>query len=159
MADNNELITRAMQHNKSPISLREGAIYVDGIKICDGVKAEFKVTPDVWTGRQLGEKTQSSRWLGYTVTGTITRRRSTNWLNDIVQKYKDSAVTPEITIQGIANDEGSDFYANYQKHLIVTLIGCVLTGDLTLMSLDSGGNILDDVINFNAYDYSSKLAS
>lgn len=159
MADNIESVRRAMQQNKAPISLREGSIYIDGIKICDNVKAEFKITPDVWTGRQVGEKTQSSRWLGYTVSGSITRRRSTNWLNDVLEKYKKSSVTPELTIQGIMSDEGSDFYATYGKHLVVTLLGCVLTGDLTLLSLDSGGNVMEDVINFNAYDYTSKLAS
>lgn len=160
MADNNELVTRAMQHNKAPMSLREGSIYIDGMKICDGVKAEFKLTPDVWTGRQLGEKTQSSRWLGFSITGSITRRRSTNWLAEVAQKYKDSKVTPELTIQGIMSDEGSDFYATTGgKNLVVTLMGCVLTGDLTILALDSGGNIVDDVVNFNAYDYTSKLAS
>lgn len=66
-----------MKYNKNPISLREGKVFLDGFAILDSIKCEIKFTPDVWTGRQLGEKSPSSRWLGYTVTGTITRQRST----------------------------------------------------------------------------------
>lgn len=154
-----EAVTRAMAHNKAPVSLREGSIFVDGYKICDGIKCEFKITPDVWTGRQLGEKTTSSRWLGYSITGSITRRRSTNWLSTVLKKYKDSSVTPELTIQGISSDKGSDFYATVgKKNYTVTLTGVVLTGDLTLLSLDSDGNVAEDVINFNAYGYTDSLS-
>ncbi len=64
-----------MQYNKNPISMREGKMFIDGIEVLDSIKCEIKFTPDVWTGRQLGERTPSSRWLGCEITGTITRRR------------------------------------------------------------------------------------
>lgn len=66
-----------MEYNKNPISLREDKIFIDGIECLDSIKCEIKFTPDVWTGRQLGEITQSSRWLGAAISSTITRRRST----------------------------------------------------------------------------------
>lgn len=140
-----------MEYNKNPISLREGKIFIDGIEVADGVNATFKFTPDVWTGRQIGEKSPSSRWLGFSITGTITRRRSNNWLKEKIKEYKASGATPEMKIQGINNDENSDYYAAHGTDT-VTLVGCVLTGDLQLTVLDSEGQVLDDSINFNAKD-------
>uniref|UniRef100_A0AAU8AYB1 Tail tube protein n=1 Tax=Dulem virus 37 TaxID=3145755 RepID=A0AAU8AYB1_9CAUD len=140
-----------MEYNKNPISLREGKIFIDGVECADSIKCEIKFTPDVWTGRQLGEITQSSRWLGATITGTITRRRSTPWLRDAIKKYMNDKGTPEFTIQGIMDDENSDYYADNGSET-VTCVGCVLTGDLNLINLDSGGEVVDDAISFNARD-------
>ena len=140
-----------MEYNKNPISLREGKIFIDGVECLDSVKCEIKITPDVWTGRQLGERTPSSRWLGAAITGSITRRRSTPWLREAIKKYMNTKATPEFTIQGIMNDEHSDYYAENGSE-IVTCVGCVLTGDLNLINLDSDGQVVDDVIAFNAKD-------
>ena len=139
------------EHNKSPISMREGKVFIDGLEVMDSVKCEIKFTPDTWTGKQLGEKTPSTRWMGYTITGSITRRRSTPWLRDVIKKYIATGRTPEFKIQGLMNDEGSDYYAAHGSDT-VTAVGCVLTGDLNLSNLDSGGEIVDDVIAFNAKD-------
>lgn len=140
-----------MNYNKNPISLREGKIFIDGVEVCDQVKCEIKFTPDVWTGKQLGEITPSSRWLGATITGSITRRRSTPWLKETIQSYLNSKGTPEFTIQGVMDDANSDYYADNGSNT-VTCVGCVLTGDLNLINLDSGGDVVDDVIAFNAKD-------
>lgn len=140
-----------LQYNKSPMSLREGKIFIDGVEVCDSVKCEIKATPDVWTGRQLGETVPSSRWLGMAISGSITRRRSNSWLKDAIQKHLRDKSTPEFTIQGIMDDENSDYY-NECGALTVTCVGCVLTGDLNLINLDSGGDIAEDVIAFNAKD-------
>ena len=140
-----------MQYNKNPISLREGKVFIDGVECLDHVKAEIKFTPDVWSGRQLGERTPSSRWLGCTITGTITRRRSTPWLREAIKKYQKTKGTPEFTIQGIMNDENSDYYAANGTET-VTCVGCVLTGDLNLINLDSEGQVVEDAISFNAKD-------
>lgn len=141
----------AMEYNKSPISLREGKVFIDGVECLDSVKCEIKFTPDVWSGRQLGERTPSSRWLGANITGTITRRRSTPWLKDAIKKYMNTKATPEFTIQGIMNDTNSDYYAAHGSDT-VTCVGCVLTGDLNLINLDSNGEIVDDNIAFRAKD-------
>lgn len=140
-----------MQYNKNPISLREGKAFIDGVEVMDNIKIQIKFTPDVWTGRQLGERTPSSRWLGATITGTMTRRRSTPWLKEAIKKYMDSKETPEFTIQGIMNDENSDYYADNGAET-VTCLGCVLTGDLNLIDLDSSGNVVEDSIAFNIKD-------
>lgn len=141
----------AMEYNKNPISLREGRVMLDGLVVADSVKCEIKFTPDVWTGKQLGERTPSSRWLGGKIAGTITRRRSTPFLKEKIREYLKSGATPEMTIQGIMDDKNSDYYASYGSDT-VTVVGCVLTGDLTLTSLDSEGEILDDNIAFNGKD-------
>lgn len=140
-----------MEYNKNPISLREGHIFIDGVECADSVKCNIKFTPEVWTGKQLGERTPSSRWIGYAITGDITRRRSNNWLRVKIKEYKASGATPELTIQGIMDDANSDYYAAHGTDT-VTAVGCVLTGDLPLTALDSGGDVVDDVIAFNAKD-------
>lgn len=144
-------MSNLMTHNRNPMSLREGKVFLDGVEILDGVKCEITFTPDVWTGKQLGERTNSSRWLGYSITGNITRRRSTPWLEEKIKEYKKTGVTPEFTIQGIMNDPNSDYYEAYGSN-VVTATGCVLTGDLPLTRLDSSGEIVDDAISFNARD-------
>lgn len=138
-----------MEYNKNPISMREGKIFIDGIEVADSVKCEIKFAPDVWTGKQLGEITPSSRWLGGTLTGSITRRRSNAWLKEAIQKYLNDKGTPEFTIQGVMDDKNSTYYANHGSN-VITCVGCVLTGDLNLVNLDSNGEVVDDVIGFNA---------
>lgn len=138
-----------MQYHKNPISLREGKVFIDGVEVMDSVKCEIKFTPEVWTGKQLGDRSDSSRWLGYSITGSITRRRTTSWLKEIILGYISSGRTPELTIQGIMNDKGSEYYNSHGSDT-ATVVGCVLTGDLYLLSLDAAGQVLDDVIGFNA---------
>ena len=75
----------AMEYNKSPISLREGKAFLDGVEVLDSIKMNIKFTPEVWTGRQLKEKIPSSRWIGGTLTGDMTRRRSTPFLKDKIK--------------------------------------------------------------------------
>lgn len=137
--------------NKRPVSLRDGKISIDGTIVCDAVKCEIKATPEVWTGRYLGDVTPSSRWLGLTITGTITRRRSTPWLKNTITKYLKDKITPEFTIQGTIEDPASDYYdENGGKKETVTCVGCVLTGDISLLSLDTGGEVWEDSVSFNA---------
>jgi len=134
-----------------PISVIEGKVFINGFECFDSVKFEIKFTPRVWTGKQLGMKTDSHRWLGYSITGTITRRRSTDWLKQVITKYTKDTITPNFIIQGIANDRGSDYFKSHGTD-VLTAVGCVFTGDINLMLLDSGGDVLDDVITFSAQD-------
>lgn len=142
-------MSELLKYHKNPISLREGKVFLDGYEIFDAVKCEIKFTPEVWTGKQLGDRSDSSRWLGYSITGNMTRRRTTTWTKDLIQGYINTGRTPELTIQGISDDQGSEYYANNGSDT-VTVVGCVPTGDLTLLSLDSAGQVLDDSFGFNA---------
>ena len=136
-----------MNYNKSPISLREGSVYIDGYEVLDCVSCDISFTPELWQGKQLGEKTDSTRWLGGKIAGNITRRRSTPWTKTIVAKYMITGETPEMKIQGLNLDKNSDFYKQYGKDL-VTVVGCVLTGAIPLTALDSGGQVVEDKLAF-----------
>ena len=115
-----------MQYNKNPISLREGHAFIDGVEVLDSVKMTVNFTPETWTGRQLGEKTPSTRWIGAAITGNMTRRRTTNWLKTKIKEYLASGATPELVIQGIMDDTNSDFYAAHGSD-VLTCVGCVMT--------------------------------
>ena len=140
-----------MQHNRSPISLRSGKVFIDGLEVMDEVACTIVFTPDTWTGRQVGDATPSTRWLGYAISGSITRRRNNKWLKDVIAKYIKNKRTPEFTIQGIMNDECSDYFQQFGSDT-VTAVGCVLTGDITMLKHDSNGDVLDDVLAFSGKD-------
>ena len=73
------------------------------------LSAQAAFHPDTWSGKQLGDKSNSTRWLGYNITVALTRHRSNPWIKEVIKKYKDTGKTPEITIQGIMCDGDSDF--------------------------------------------------
>ena len=138
-----------MNQNEKPMFLKEGKIFIDGVEVMDCVKATIIFTPNVWTGKLLGEITDSSRWNGGNFTGTITRRRSTPWLTEIIAKHLANKTTPVLTIQGFMDDPDSDYVRAYGSAK-ATAVGCVLTGALNLINLDSGGAVVEDNIAFNA---------
>jgi hypothetical protein len=144
-------VNRINEHNKSPISVREGKVFIDGVEVMDSVKCTIKFTHETWEGAQLGERTKSRRHLGYSVTGSITQRRATSWLKQTIKKYIQTNRTPEFTVQGIMDDRNSDYYGANGSD-VVTAVGCVLTGDLILTQLDRDGMILDEEITFGAKD-------
>lgn len=137
------------RYNERPINIRKGKAFIDGVEVMDSIKCEIKFTPDVWSGKLLGEMTDSRRWLGAAITGNITRRRSTPFYKEKVTEYLRTGRTPEMTIQGIMDDDNSDYYEKYGSD-VVTCVGCVLTGDIPLMSLDSGGQVVEDNVAFGA---------
>lgn len=145
-------MAKQKRYNDRPILLTEGEIYIDGVKIYDGVDCKINAHFDTWTGKTIGSRgKRSSRTKNVTYDGTIKRRRKTPWARKILQEYLNSGKTPEFTIQGIQSDKNSDYYdANGSE--TVTAVGCVLTGDLTLLNLEAEGDVLDDELNFNAFD-------
>lgn len=140
-----------LDHNMQPVSVRNGQVFLDGVAVLDGVKFEVKFTPEVWKGKQLNDKTPSSRWIGYEITGSMTRYRTTSWIRDMIREYIRTGRTPEFTAQGILDDPGSDYGARHGSET-VTVVGVVFTGDMFLMQLDANGNEATEVLNFNAKD-------
>lgn len=136
---------------KRHMSLREGKVFIDGVEVLNQVTCTIKFTPDVAESRVLGEKGKSRRWLGRDITGSLTEYKSTPWLLDAVKKYEKSFKTPRFTIQGIQNDSDSE-YTGKNGNAVVTCIDCVLTGDIPLIALDSGGQLVKDSVSFGAYD-------
>lgn len=138
--------------NKSPVSMREGKVYLDGDLVADACKLNVIFTPKVWEGRCLGERGTNRRWLWYDITGTIEEWKTTALYKKKILKYIETGETPEFKIQGISEDKNSDYYINNGGSDTVTLIGCVLTGDITLMDLDTEGDVMKESIKFGAYD-------
>lgn len=145
-------MVKEKRYNDRPILVTEGDIFLDGIKIYDGVTCKIVSHLDTWTGKTLSSRgKRSSRTKNVTYDGTIKRRRKTPWAREILQKYLDSGKTIEFTIQGIQSDKDSDYYEEHGAETI-TAVGCVLTGDITLLELDAEGEVLDDELNFNIFD-------
>ena len=65
--------------------------------------------------------------------------------------YIKTGKTPEFKIQGICEDKYSDYY-DKNKGDSVTAIGCVITGKIALMDLDTDGDVVKDSIEFGAKD-------
>lgn len=137
--------------NKQRLSLREGGVFVDGLKVLDAVTASVVFKPTVAESQAIGSKTKDRRWLGYDVTGALTEYRATPWLKDMIKKYKETGETPEFTLQGIQNDKGSDYNKTYGDET-VTVVGCVITGDINLLELDVSGEHTKDNITFGGKD-------
>lgn len=57
--------------NRSPLSAREGKVYLDGVLIADTCKFKVVFKPDVWSGKQLSEPGTNRRWIGYDIEVTI----------------------------------------------------------------------------------------
>ena len=134
---------------RKPLSLEEGKIFIDGVEVIDAAKLTILYQPKVWSGKMLGDKGTNRRWLGRDITGTLDEYRTTPRFNNIVAKYENDGITPELTIQGIRVDKDSDYY-ELSGSESVTLTGCVLTGDITLLSLDTDGEVVKDSISFGA---------
>ena len=125
-----------MSENKKPLSLEEGKIFIDGVEVIDAAKLTILYQPKVWSGKMLGDKGTNRRWLGRDITGTLDEYRTTPRFNNIVAKYENDGITPELTIQGVRVDKDSDYYE--------------LSGDITLLSLDTDGEVVKDSISFGA---------
>lgn len=137
--------------NKSPLSAREGKVYIDGTLVADACKFQLVFTPKVWEGKSLGEPGTNRRWIGYDITGTIEEWKTTNLWKLKIKEYLDSGKTPEFTIQGICDDVNSDYYiANNKVNDTITAVGCVMTGDIPLMDLDTDGEVIKESIKFGA---------
>lgn len=144
------------RYNQRYVVVKNGFCFFNGKRIYDAVKFTATVTPGVSIGRVLGERTPNTRWNGTVeIRVEMTRRRATPWVKDMIRDYLNKGITPEFTLSGVIDDKDSDYQEIYGKES-VTLVGCVPTGDLTPLQLDTEGEFLDDTITFNAKDIKFK---
>lgn len=137
--------------DRDRMSLREGKAFIEGVEILDMLKLELFFSPEVVESRSVGQKGVSRRYIGHDITGSITEFKSTPWIKDIIKRYKSTGETPKLTLQGIQDDPNSDYGRTYGRDK-VTVVGVVLTGDLPLLMLDSEGELVQNEIEFGAYD-------
>lgn len=135
--------------NSSPLSAREGKVYIDGVLVADSCKFKVIFKPDVWSGKQLSEPGTNRRWIGYDIEVQITEWKTTRRYRGMVDKYLKTGATPEFMIQGIQTDKNSDFYTK-NKSEKVTCVGCVPTGDINLIEMDTDGDVVKEDITFGA---------
>lgn len=135
--------------NRSPLSAREGKVYLDGVLIADTCKFKVTFKPDVWTGKQLSEPGNNRRWIGYDIELTIEEWKTTRRYRNMIDSYLKDGKTPELTIQGVQTDKNSDFYAT-NKSETVTCVGCVPTDDIDLIDMDTDGDVVKESIKFGA---------
>ena len=131
--------------NRSPLSAREGKVYLDGILIADTCKFKVVFKPDVWSGKQLSEPGTNRRWIGYDIEVTIEEWKTTRRYRNMIDSYLKTGRTPELTIQGVQTDKNSDFYEK-NKSETVTCIGCVPTGDMNLIDMDTEGDVVKELL-------------
>lgn len=135
--------------NKRPLAARDGKVYLDGDLVADCCSFKLVFTPKVWEGKALSDPGTNRRWIGYDITGTITSWKTNNLYRGKIDNYIKTGATPEFTLQGINTDVNSEYYdANGED--TVTAAGCVFTGDIPLMDMDTNGDIITQNINFGA---------
>jgi hypothetical protein len=137
--------------DRSPMSLREGKVLLNGEEIIDSLSCSINFTPDVQEHKRLGQRGKSRRWIGHDVSGTITKYKSTPRFKQAVSDYMKTGKTPTFTITGIQDDAASDYVQEYGAD-IVTVLGAVITGDIQLMNLDSEGELVTTELDFGASD-------
>lgn len=142
-------MAKSKRVNKSPLSAREGAVYIDGEKVMDACKFQVIFKPNVWEGKTLSENGTNRRWTGYDIEVVLEQWKTTNLYMKKILEYIKTGATPEFKIQGIQEDKNSDYY-DKNKSLKITLIGCVPKEDISLMDLDTDGDVVKDSIKFGA---------
>lgn len=141
----------AKRVNTSPLTAREGEVYVDGQLIADSCVFKVVFKPDVWEGKELGRKGTSRRWIGYDIEVQIEQWKTNNFYRKKIDEYIQQGVTPEMKITGVQEDKNSDYY-DANGSLTITCIGCVPKDDINLMDCDTDGDVVKESITLGAFD-------
>ncbi len=132
----------------NPMLKSEGKLYINGEQVFDARKVLIKVSINNTESKRLGDRTTSSRTVGYDISVEISQYKSNKFAIDIIKKYLDTGLTPKFKVQAMNNDKGSDFFRKYGNDTI-TVTGCVPTGDLNLIDLDaSTTDYVEETITF-----------
>ncbi len=137
----------------NPMLKTEGELFINGEKFAQAKKVLIKVSLNNSTSKPLGVKTEKTRTTGYKISVEVGMYKTNKFGVSIVKNYLDKGLTPEFTIQALNNDKGSDFFKQFGND-VVTITGCVPTGDLTLLDLDSSStDYVEETINFSGYQF------
>lgn len=137
------------RENRHAISLRDGTVTLDGVQMLEASKMTVRYKPEVKDYKSLRDKGKNRRWVGRDIEVTIEEYRSTSWLLDVMKEYEENGTTPEFKIQGQREDKDSDYY-DVVGIETVTCTGCVITSDIPVFDLDTGGDFVKDSITFGA---------
>ena len=130
----------------SPQLKTEGKVFIDGEEFLNAKKVLIKATLN-----NSQSKTLKTRTVGYDISVEVGTYKANKFGVNILKKYVDKGLTPSFTIQALNNDKGSDFFSQFGND-VVTVTGCVPTGDLTLLDLDaSSTDYVEETITFNGF--------
>lgn len=132
-----------MGENRHAISLRNGTVTIDGVMVMEASKMTVRYKPEIGSYKSLRDKGTNRRWIGRDIELTIEEYRSTPWLLEKVKEYENNGMTPEMKVQGQREDKDSDYY-NIVGIETVTCTGCVITSDIPIFDLDTGGDFVKD---------------
>lgn len=132
-----------MGENRHAISLRNGTVTIDGLMVMEASKMTVRYKPEVGSYKSLRDKGTNRRWIGRDIELTIEEYRSTPWLLEKVKEYENNGTTPEMKVQGQREDKDSDYY-DVVGIETVTCTGCVITSDIPIFDLDTGGDFVKD---------------
>ncbi len=132
-----------MGENRHAISLRNGTVTIDGVMVMEASKMTVRYKPEVGSYKSLRDKGTNRRWIGRDIELTIEEYRSTPWLLEKVKEYENNGTTPEMKVQGQREDKDSDYY-DIVGIETVTCTGCVITSDIPIFDLDTGGDFVKD---------------
>lgn len=132
-----------MGENRHAISLRNGTVTIDGVMVMEASKMTVRYKPEIGSYKSLRDKGTNRRWIGRDIELTVEEYRSTPWLLEKVKEYENNGTTPEMKVQGQREDKDSDYY-NIVGIETVTCTGCVITSDIPIFDLDTGGDFVKD---------------
>lgn len=132
-----------MGENRHAISLRNGTVTIDGVMVMEASKMTVRYKPEVGSYKSLRDKGTNRRWIGRDIELTIEEYRSTPWLLEKVKEYENNGTTPEMKVQAQREDKDSDYY-DIVGIETVTCTGCVITSDIPIFDLDTGGDFVKD---------------
>ena len=135
--------------NRHAISLRDGTVTVNKIPVLEASKMTVRYKPEVGSYKSLRDKGTNRRWIGRDIEVTIEEYRSTSWLLDVVKEYEENGRTPELEVQGQREDKDSDYYEVVGIET-VTCTGCVITSEIPIFDLDTGGDFVKDALTMGA---------
>lgn len=136
---------------RNHIDCSQGRAFLDGEECLDAVSFSVVFSPVTSSTKTLGHKGEDTRWKGHTIKVTLSEYRSTDWIKQAIKNYMEKKITPSFTFQGVCTDEQSDYYKEYGGQT-VTVIGCVPTGDITVLQQDVNSDFVQDTITFNCKD-------
>lgn len=142
-----------MGENRHAISLRDGTVTIDGVEVMEASKMTVRFKPEVGSYKALRDKGTNRRWIGRDIEVVVEEYRSTPWLLEKVKEYEANGTTPELAVQGQREDKDSDYY-DVVGIETVTCTGCVITSDIPIFDLDTGGDFVKDAFTMGAKNIS-----
>lgn len=133
----------------TPMSAKETVLYIDDVLQRNATGFEFKATVGTKKNSVLGQRGETSRVDDIVYAGTFKMYKKDPWLQEYVAFIRDHGYHPPFNLTAMSESEGSDYY-NEHGTQTVTLLNCVLTGDIMLMMGDTSGDDVEETLSFEA---------